>query len=232
MIKKRVVVVADSLAMPRNEEGGVVKYEETWPFLLAQEFPALEIINKGERARTIRTTKNGIEEILLLTPNIVIFQIGVVDGSPRIFTGFEKRILRRLPSRLRKYIINQRSKNRNRITSKNPLAKVEVKPNEYETVFREVINKLKNTNFIESVVLIPIVANFDYMNTKSKGFSENIKLYNTILDKLARETDSIFLPLENFNQENQKLLFTADGYHLNALGNSILAKSLLDVLKS
>lgn len=224
--KNRVVILADSLAMARGKDEGNIPYEATWPYLLATENTSIEVINKGMRARTILHTKNELQEIELLTPDIVIIQVGVVDGAPRIFSHSEKSMLKKLPNSLRKRIISYRSKRRNKITSKNPLAKVDVNPNEFEKIFKEVIDKLKADLNVKRVIIIPIVADFVFMDKKSSGFSSNIKLYNTIIHRVAKETKAELIEVDAFSQSNTEKMFCDDGYHLSIEGNKEIKNSI------
>ena len=41
----RIVVIADSLGLPRSENGIKVRYESTYPFLLGRENKNHEIVN-------------------------------------------------------------------------------------------------------------------------------------------------------------------------------------------
>lgn len=225
MINK-VLVLADSLALPRHEHDDIVLYEETWPFLLQKHYPNIHVINWGRRSRTSLTTLSEFNEIDLVNADMIILQVGVVDGAPRIFTHFEKSILKRLPSGIRNRIISFRKKRRNKITGRNPLKKVDVKPDKFEEYLSLFIEKAKSRNPRTIITLIPIIANYEVMESKSKGFTQNIELYNSIIEKVAKETKALLTNIEPFIQRKNQLLFCSDGYHINAKGNQELYKSI------
>lgn len=222
----KVLVLADSLALPRKEKDDVVLYEETWPYLLQKNHPNLHVINWGRRSRTSLTTLSEFNEVVLINPDTIFIQVGVVDGAPRIFTLFEKAILKRLPTSIRKKIISSRKRKRNEITGKNPLKKVDVSPDKFEEYLTQFIKKVKSSNPKVTISLVPIVADYEAMETKSKGFTHNINIYNSVIEKVAENTQILLANIEAFKQNNKQQAFCSDGYHINAKGNQELYKSI------
>lgn len=134
-----ISVIADSLALPRNEGEDIVKIHEVWPYVLKAKcenvFGDLLLLNYGMRSRTMDSLLgvDYYECIELIQPNVIIVQIGVVDGLPRIISKTERRIMnsRFFPSSLRNIIISRRKRLRKEITSRNPLQKVWLKPDSF-----------------------------------------------------------------------------------------------------
>ena len=111
----RIVAFADSLAMPRNENGAILLWEETWPYLLEKSLVAeglgAEVINCGARARTSTMLLGEFtEHVVLKRPDVVIIEVGVVDCLPRVFSRREKRVMNLpgFPARIRNQLIARR----------------------------------------------------------------------------------------------------------------------------
>lgn len=141
---KKILILADSLGLPKNENEDIVRYSYTWPSLLNQNLKNFEIINHSVRKRTIIVTKNQLAEIIMIEPHLVIFQIGVVDCAPRIFSLNDQKWLKRFPNFIKYYIINLRKNRRAKIQTENPLSKVYVKPELFKKTYLEIIVELKH----------------------------------------------------------------------------------------
>ena len=111
MKRTKVMIVTDSLSMPRPE----IRYEDTWIYLLKQEFPQYDIIDRPGRGST--TTRlvteggGGVDLLETYMPDIVIIQLGMADCAPRLFNkrGLEYRIVsRNLPAWARRRYIDRR----------------------------------------------------------------------------------------------------------------------------
>ena len=235
----RIVVLGDSLCLPRITEEETIEWEDTWPKILETHLRKLdkntEVINCGRRSRRITSIlgTDFTEDILLKKPNYVIFQIGVVDAAPRIFSLREKALLNKkfFPWRLKQWLIAERKKQRSKIISKNPMAKVYTTPEEFKKSLYLFSEKLFN-NYLQNikVVFIPILAHLDTMEEKSPGYSNNIELYNDILSQYCQVKSHIFLSSTiPFTLEKQ--LFCMDGYHLSKKGNYQLAQHILPFIQ-
>lgn len=234
----RIVVLGDSLCLPRITEEETIEWEDTWPKVLETHLRKLdkntEVINCGKRSRRITSIlgTDFTEDILLKKPNYVIFQIGVVDAAPRIFSLREKAFLNKriFPWRLKQWLIAERKKQRRKIIAKDAMAKVYTSPEEFRTSLRSFSGKLIS-NGLENIkaLFIPILAHLDTMEEKSPGYSKNIELYNNILADYCRVKSHFFLstatPL-SFNKD----IFCMDGYHLSKKGNQELAKHILPLI--
>ena len=94
--EKRIVIISDSCALPREE----LPYEKTYFYLLKKFLPNYDIINTSTRGNTISNIiRNKDDYYLLYNPDILIVHIGIVDLYPRpypnnIFTRLLKKLLR------------------------------------------------------------------------------------------------------------------------------------------
>lgn len=232
----RVVVIGDSLSLPRNVD--VIEpifWDDCWPNLIPQELRSalpIEVLNLSGRSKQIESLVNEFTDFVELTnPDVIIVQLGIVDAAPRIFSKTEKTLLQLslVPSRFRQLLINKRKRSRDKIISKNPLRKVYTSPTQFRYYlkrFNEIIDNHNSKNDKHPIVLfIPIVGCIQMLNNKSPGYSSNIQLYNSILMSFCSKGSFEFLSLPeifSLNKEN----FANDGYHLSKRGNANLAKIL------
>ena len=225
--QKRILILADSLGLPRDENEDVVKYYNTWPSLFSQNFKQYEIINYSTRKRTIVSTFGQIDEIKLMEPHLIIFQIGVVDCAPRIFSEYDKKWLKKMPNFLKYWIINYRKKRRVKLQSKDSLNKVYVKPDVFKETYINLINALRYGFENLQVIILPIIANQSILDLKSPGFNDNISLYNKILVEVAESANAKLLDLSDINSYGK---FCSDGYHVNEFGNELIFKKVSELI--
>ena len=88
----KIVILADSLALPRENVGGEDLLEATYPFLLDHSLrqrlgaAAPIIFERGMRRRTIEYVLDEWNELVKLRkPDVVIVHVGIVDCAPRVF---------------------------------------------------------------------------------------------------------------------------------------------------
>ncbi len=240
----KITVLGDSLCLARKTDSDIIEYEETWPFLLQSELSSISNSNtysivNGKRKRTVRDINHELlrDYVEFINPKHLIFQIGVVDAAPRIFSKLESRILnfKYFPNFLKVYIINYRKRNRQQILKKNSLKKVYTNPKIFKNSLQRIHNKLNNLNFkMGSIIFLPIIADIDKMEKKSPGYSKNLKLYNQIISTTCNKNGSLFL--HEFQMNFDKNDFCDDGYHLNKVGNkkmsTLISNKLISIEKN
>ena len=228
----RIVVLADSYALPRLVENDEVHWEDTWPYLLQNTLRSgnskIEVINCGKRKRTIDSIIGWDfqEHIIFKEPDVVLIQIGIVDAAPRIISKKERATLnhRLFPAFLRKKIIETRKKNKVRITKKDPLAKVYTKPDAFHLYLLNFKKRIdSDLSKKPKVIFIPITAYFKKMGVASPYFQKNVEAYNAILQKFTNEHSMSMISLPEGFSENQDY-FCNDGYHLSPQGNRTMAQ--------
>jgi acyl-CoA thioesterase-1 len=233
--RPRIVALADSLALPRDEKGEVLRWEETWPYLLAEQLAGVDVINCGARARSSDQLLGDAlyEHVALKRPDVVVVQVGIVDCSPRVFTKLEKRLLGLpvVPAPLRQRIIAHRAARRAEITRRDPLGRVHTPPADYA---RDVARFAQEARPLGArVVFLPVLSWPARMELKSPGHGGNVRLYNDLLRTAAREQGARFLEPEALVPEAElERAFMADGYHLSAHGSRRVAEHLAPELRS
>ncbi len=225
----RIVAIADSLAMPRNEGADQLRWEETWPYVLQKQLPNTEVINCSSRAKSsVKLAMGGDldEHIFLKQPNLAIVQVGIVDCAPRLFSPREKKMLGKLPQLLRDKIIAFMSARRASITAQDPLAKVEVGPEAFINSLRRFVHESRKKCDGLSFLFIPMVAHLETMEKKSPGASHNIALYNRLLFKFCEQESLGLAEILHVISGDDPTLFCSDGYHLSKTGSDLLARHL------
>jgi acyl-CoA thioesterase I len=233
--RHRVVVIGDSLSLPRNAEadGEAISWEHTWPYqlerILLLKAIDVEVINCGSRARTVETLPDEAfcEHVILKRPGTLIIQIGIVDCAPRIFSRSDRQILALcvVPNWLREFVIRRRSSRRARLISRNPLAKVYVPPSHFLASLNRFEEQLSTIAGKPRVIFLPIVGDFEQLNARSPGFSSNISQYNRLLREFVSRSGFQWL-----EWRAEPHYFWRDGYHLNVAGNAALAMAVADKL--
>ena len=227
----KILILADSLALPRPEGEGYTPYESTYPFILDQTLrnhgsDDFNVIERGMRRRTIENVlEEWYELVELRKPEVVVVHVGIVDCAPRVFLRHERdRMERFRPARARIKILDFAHKHRKQIVQ---LRKVVYVPREkFAQGVNEVVERAANSG-VKTLVFIDIISPPDQMEERSPGFQKNVETYNRILSGAAASAGVKLLALNDLVKANggtSKL--TVDGIHLSAEGHQLLAHEL------
>lgn len=228
----KVVIMADSLALPRPESDGNIPYEATYPFLLDQSLRrrlgpgAPQIIERGMRSRTIeRVVDDWLELVELRRPEVVVVHVGIVDCAPRVFLRRERSLVERLrPARVRVRLLNFVHRHRRRIISLRP--RVYVPPERFESLVAEVVRRAGECR-VRSLVFVNIIMPSEQMEQRSPGFRQNAELYNRLLAEQSRPPWVRLIDLNELVwQSGGPDALTFDGIHINEAGHRVLAAEL------
>lgn len=209
MDKKRILVITDSLGLPRLLPQ-LVKYEETYISLLQKN--GFEVVNLSIGGGNIKLLVEQSEYYRAFFPNIVIVQSGIVDCAPRAFRKFEldflvkSRLIKLLGGKLFYMLRKYRSIT---YTSKST----------YESQLRILLNKFPDAKFIFIGILKP-------MNEYERivpGIKKNILVYNDILRGI---NEAIYIDLSSFPSDG----IQSDFHHLNAKGHNEVYQRLKIIL--
>lgn len=213
---KRVVILGDSLSMPRPEEG--VRYEDTYAHLLHRE--GYEVVNRSKRANdtSMQTAiQNLQDDIIEIEPDIIVVFLGIVDCAPRIFSRFESKLLSFLPGMIRRKILNFVSWHRYRITKIRN--KTYVSQNEYRKNILKLIDTANDNG--SKIVFVNTIETTKENDLRSFNFIQNIKNYNQVLADVCKKKE---IALIDISRMTHYLL--ADGIHINFEMHKILFESL------
>lgn len=224
-MKKRVVLLGDSLGMPRPMGG--VGYEDTYPYLLARSRDDIEIIPKFRRANDTdkqASTQQINDDISWLNPDIVCIHLGIVDCAPRLLGRLENSVVSRLPSSIRSKLLRFLSERRAWITKVRP--KVYVPKDRFEKNLKIILDSVHGCG--ARSIIVGIMMPPEKLCQRSYGFKENVEAYNKILARLSIEFKTTFLDVNEFLEPEKHLC--DDGIHFNKAGHAGLAKKLLKYL--
>ena len=225
----KIAILADSLALPREDVGGDELLEVTYPYLLDQSLRrqfgvnAPFVYERGMRRRTIEyVLDDWNEQVELKKPDVVIVHVGIVDCAPRVFLRREGAFVANIPiASVRNRIFKFTHDHRKAIVQRR--RKVYVPLWRFEKLVGEVVQKARNT----SLVFINIIDPPDSLEERSPGFQKNVIAYNRVL---AEQTKHSWVSLIDLNQmmhdAGGSSALTIDGIHLNESGHILLAQKL------
>jgi acyl-CoA thioesterase-1 len=227
----KIVVMADSLAMPRQGETNIA-FEATYPYVLDRSLrqrlntQSPMIIERGMRRRTIEyVLDEWLELVELRTPDVVIVHVGIVDCAPRVFLRRERQFVENLrPARLRNMVLGFVHQHRRAIVRMR--GRVYVPPQRFSSLVAQVVHKAKQSK-LRSLVLVNIITPPAEMEARSPGFIENVNTYNEILKSQAHGEGIHLVDLDRMIRDGggpDKL--TVDGIHINEAGHAMLAREL------
>ena len=232
----KISILADSLALPREDVGSDELLEVTYPFLLDRSLRARcggaapLIFERGMRRRTIEyVIDDWYEQVELKKPEVVIVHVGIVDCAPRVFLRREGAFVANIRfGWLRNRILKFTHDHRRRIVQFR--RKVYVPLPRFERLVETVVQKARETN-VQSLVLVNIVRPPDSVEERSPGFQDNVTAYNRVLQE---QTKHSFVTLIDLNRivedEGGSETLTIDGVHLSERGHALLAEKLEQVL--
>ena len=92
----RIIILTDSLSLPRKYKTGEVLWEEIYANLLRRDFPDIEFVHLGMGGVTITDLLSQMNYYKNLKPDLIILQSGIVDCAPRAFGRIELELIKRL----------------------------------------------------------------------------------------------------------------------------------------
>lgn len=224
-IKSRIIIIGDSLSMPRLEEN--ISYENTYAYKLSQKKDEYDVICRSVRANDTRkqTSRQSIyDDLSVFNPDVVIVHLGIVDCAPRLFGKKEMFLLSLLPKKIQNIIISPLSRKRFLITKQRP--KVYVKINEFKHNLSILVGEIKkHTN---EIIFISIAATNRSNIERSYGIVKNIGDYNEVIKEECSRSDCIYLDF--FDSTLSKKFIIDDGIHINEMGHDYLTERLSEIL--
>jgi lysophospholipase L1-like esterase len=219
----RVLIIADSLAMPRDEVG----YEHTWPALLAASIPSLIVVSRALRQSTTERLNGegnrGADCLEFYRPDLAVLQLGICDCAPRVLGSWTAALVYPLPfglgARLSAWL--ERLRGRKVANCMVPLPA-------YERNMRAYLTRAAAQGV--PVIAISVMPASRSLVSRNPLVVGQIAAYNAALDKLAREFDCLRVlhPFHGFVSVDE--LFV-DGYHLNEAGARRVAAGLTPLVR-
>lgn len=210
---ERLLILSDSLGLPRKDNLEEVSYEQTWPYLLKAHF---EVVHLGIGGATLDFLVEKSFYYKNTKPSKIILQAGIVDCAPRTLSRREKALVENIPFAgrlffpvLKKYATFIRSKRNVTLTTKD--------------CFRENLTLLKNYFPGVPIFCLGILPASKMYEISLPGISSNIDLYNSILkDKMGEN----FVSLAEIGPEGVLI----DQHHLSISGNVFVFEKIFTLI--
>ena len=223
--RRRWLIVADSLAMPRPG----VPYEHTWPRLIVDEMPSIDWICRAARGATTERLENdgekGADCLEFYAPDGVILQLGICDCAPRVLRrgALTTRIIHRLPFRWNHHISNWIERRAGR-----SIPNAWVSPEKFVNHLERYLERA--AAFGATVVALHVAPVGLATLQKNPLLDGQIQRYNRLYDELQGRHPHFFTT-DPFADVESIEPFLEDGYHLNELGGRKVAHALAQLLR-
>ena len=227
-MKGRVLLIGDSMAMPRNE----VTFEQTWIYKLIIHFPDVLFVDKSRRGSTTlrlvqegggyKGVQSGADLLEYYKPDLVIIQLGIVDCSPRLVSkhALSTKLINKCPAFVKTFFYRYKKK----FCVRKP-ENADISPGQFQNYYETYIKRAKEINSkVLGFEIAPVGSAFV---EKSPFILESIEKYNAILSNLEKYDN--FKVISTFSQTNcQELL--VDELHSNEKGHDIFFNKLKNEL--
>lgn len=200
------LIFTDSVALPRKHETGKILWQETYIAKIKSSYPDYEVINISIGGASIKDLRNQINYYMVLEPEVVLLQCGIVDAAPRAFGRLELEIITKLRLlRFTKPLVSFLRKYR---------AHHYASPKEFEQKLIEFKRDLNPKRFL----VLSILPACEAYEVHLPGITKNVEVYNRILKKHADD----YIVLDQIPKEG----ILSDYHHINALGQDFIFKEL------
>lgn len=201
----KVLLLTDSVALPRKHKNGEVQWQDIYFSKLQQHFNEHEFILVGMGGATIQQLRAALNYYVLVKPDLIILQSGIVDCAPRALGQLELEVIKKLHLfRLIKPMTQFLRKHRN-IAYSSP------------KIFEQTLVKIKNTFPGKPLIGIGILPGCEDYDKITPGISKRINLYNSIIEKHTEYINNNDFPREGIIQ---------DFHHINEVGHKVIFEKL------
>ena len=208
----KILILTDSLALPRDTPE-LVNFDDCWIEILKRNVSNINIHQVSIGGATIRCLWEQYLYNKLFYPDIIILQNGIVDCSPRAFTGIEQKIINSnfVTRKIGNFII--------------PFIKAFLRKtrNLQRTPLKTYIKYVSMFALVEArTIAISILPSSNAYEISNPGITRNIKLYNSVLEKSFE-----IINISMFTSRH----IMSDHHHLNEAGHELLANLVLNKIK-
>ena len=225
-----IVILSDSLSLPRVDEDETILLRESYPYLLQKKIGSdIKIINRGIRFTTTDSLRNFqylFDNLLIYSPSTVIVQMGIVDCAPRLFSSLFRSLINKVPIKMIRDLIILPFKKNRRFFTKYFKIKL-VNKNRFKRnleVFLDIMIKNKI-----NVIIVNIPKTNDTNNNKSFNFNKSIDEYNSIISNLLKKYKFKLIDINHYSKKENILV--DDGIHYNKKGCETVADMLYESIR-
>lgn len=207
----KVLILTDSLGLPRDVDGIKVAYEETYPYLLKKKYQNIEIIHVGIGGATIVDIYRQICYYSVIKADLTFIQCGIVDCAPRAFRKFESKVINKLKlkSLFDPLVYALRKYRKHTYTS----------PREFKKYLR--LTNSKNHQD-EKFYYLGILPGSEAYEKLLPNITKQVKKYNGFL----KNQNQHYIDNQNFDTDG----ILPDHHHLSAKGNVIIFNKISAII--
>jgi hypothetical protein len=203
----KVLILADSLSLPRQLKEEIIRWEDTYFYKLKQHFRSDDFHLYGKGGVTIDELDHIMEYYKYMEPDVIILQCGIVDCAPRAFTKFELTVLGKL------HLIKIFKQFAPLFRKIRRICYTDIKS--FSDCIHNIKAKCPNSVHI-SVSILPADAAYE---KKLPGISNQIEKYNKVLAGATSIIDTFQFP---------KSGIASDYHHLTKFGHQVIFGLLRD----
>lgn len=207
MGRLKIQVIGDSLSLHRELEG--IPYEKTYPGLMGKWADVTLSSKYSNTSDKMNAVISGMD--------YVVIHLGLVDCFPRVYAKDTKKVLFYLPPQLRNIVTFFHRRYRYFFTRMFP--KVEVEASDFEKNIIDLVKRVKDSG--AKPIIIDIVHVSPQVALRNYGVYENIRKYNSALQRISYYYDCEFIGLNSLTNKIPENMHT-DGQHLSIVGHSCL----------
>jgi|LSQX01.3.fsa_nt_gb hypothetical protein len=211
---KRILIISDSLALPRSKPEEVL-YEDTYPFMLRRDYEVFQISFGGGIIKEIVHQAHYYQPY---KPDIIILHLGIVDCAYRAFPVFVDKgaVYSKFLDQYRRAIA--------KIISPCFLRRLfrfrYTKPSDFETSLYVLKKDFPNAKLL-AIGIVP--ASNDYVKL-IPGIDKSIVQYNAIIKRVVGPS---FISLSELPTN----AVMSDHHHINKIGHQFIYKNILGILR-
>lgn len=213
--RKRILILSDSLALPRSVDGvTLLRYEDTWPNLLRAAMPHLEFAQASVGSITLCELLAQVPYWRPFNPDMAIIQAGLNDCLDRALHRFELEFCKKFKRFGRHVQI---------VTGKHAPFFRKIRNIRYcsEVDYRQCLSALKGA--LPEVIMLGIVVDRMAPVTRFPHCRERIDRYNDLGRGIFGDHFIDLSGLGNGHTQN-------DQFHVQASGHRIIANQLQKML--
>ncbi len=214
----RGLIITDSLGCPRDE----INVEDTWTDLLIQQENKMNICFYTYCVRGLHSKTVPYQYIISIKPDIIIFQVGIVDASRRAMSETINKIVKRIPlvSRVVNHVC---SKYHYQITKHINIHYAS--ENDIKSLYTNILNNTSAKLFIILIAPSSLV-----IKKKTFNIENDINRYNNVFKSLKEKYDNRIILINPYEGLDPDELFINDGHHLNKETNYLVYKMVNEQL--
>lgn len=211
--RKRILILSDSLALPRNKPETTF-VEDTYPYLLKNHFEVYQCSIGGGLVGDLLKQSFYYSQY---QPDIVILQSGIVDCAPRAYSMREESMFKYY--KVFGLVRNVLSKTITTRKIRSIRKKVWTKLKDYKSGLNGIIKYFPDATFY-ALSILP--ASEDYENLVP-GINKNVNLYNNVLKDIF---DTNFISLSEIPSNG----IMSDYHHLTKEGHMFVYQKIVKAL--